>query len=196
MPASGGVTEQALKHKLDRVFKPSSKVDMQIPRSYCCTPAAVHNTERSYIQPTSQCSAAGIPWLPQEAADWLYNATHYASPLLQTLVGTHKAFDSKGCYVDSSNTPASGGQLAEWHGTELDSRRDRALIAYDTNVNFQVVVTPCFYFAKAWGVAAPVLESLDLSCRVRVPGKHYRICPKIPLAFDKWTEFCSEARLS
>ena len=29
-----------------------------------------------------------------------------------------------------------------------------------------------------------------------VPGKHYRICPKIPLAFDKWTEFCSEARLS
>ena len=83
------------------------------------------------------------------AADCLYNATHYAIPLLQTLLGTHNAFDSKECYVDSSNTPASGGQLAAWHGTELGSRRDRALIAYDRNVNFQAFVTPCFDFAKA-----------------------------------------------
>ena len=127
MPASGGI-ERDLKQILDRAFKPSSKVDMQIPRS--CTPAAVYNTERSYMQPTSQCSAADIPWLPQEAAAWLYNATHYAIPLLQTLLWTQKAFDSKGCYVDvPSNTPASGGQLAAWHGTELGSRRDRALIA-------------------------------------------------------------------
>lgn len=167
---------------------------MRNPRS---TPAAAYNTDRSYMQPTSIFCffAEDIPWLPQEVADWLYNATHYAIPLLQTLLGTHKAFDSKGCYVDSSNTPASGGQLAAWRGTELGSRRDRALIAYDTNANFQAFVTPCCDFSKVWGVAAPVLESFDLSCRVMVPGKHYRICPKNPLTFDEWLEFCREASI-
>jgi hypothetical protein len=93
MPASSGI-ERDLKQRLDRAFKPSSKVDMRIPRS--CTLAAVYNTEHSYMQLTSPCSTADIPWLPQEAADWLYNATHYAIPLPQTLLGTHKAFDSKG----------------------------------------------------------------------------------------------------
>ena len=29
-----------------------------------------------------------------------------------------------------------------------------------------------------------------------VPGKHYRVCPKIPLTFDKWIEFCREASMS
>ena len=103
MPAGGGITELDLKQRLDQAFNPSSKVDMQTPKN---TPAAVYHTASSYMQPSCQGSAADIPWLPQEAADWLYNATRYAIPLLQTLLGTHKAFNSKGYYLNQSNTPA------------------------------------------------------------------------------------------
>ena len=102
------------------------------------------------MQPRSKGpeSAADIPWLPQEAADWLYSATHYVLPLLQTRLGKDRSFTAEGKYLDERGQPASGGQLAAWHGTELGSRRDRALIAYDSNVNSVAFVTPCYDFAK------------------------------------------------
>jgi hypothetical protein len=182
-----------LEERLKEAFKPQSKVHMQQPTN---TPAAGYDLECSYMLPSCGGSAADIPWLPQEAADWLYNATHYAIPLLQTFLGTHKAFNAEGYYVDNNHTAASGGQLAAWRGTELGSRRERALIAYDRNVNFQAFVTPCCDFAQVWKAASQVLESFDLHCRIMVPDKHYRVCPKSPLAFDTWRESCHEARVS
>ena len=149
----------------------------------------------AYMQPKSaNRSATDIHWLPQEAADWLYQATHYSIPLLQTLLGTHKAFNRKGQYLDANGEPASGGQLVAFWGTELGSRRDRALIAYDTDVDFEAFVTPCCDCAKVWAAAAPCLESLDLSCKVTNPGKYCRICPRFPLTFNYWREWCHEVR--
>ncbi len=95
-----GVTAEDLKERLREAFKPNSNVHMRQPTD---TPAAGYDSEWSYMLPSCRGSTEDIPWLPQEAADWLYNATHYTIPLLQTLLGTHKAFNAEGCYVDYKN---------------------------------------------------------------------------------------------
>ena len=111
---------------------------MQTPSD---TPAAAYakaeNAAIAYMKPiNAPVSAKDIPWLPQEAADWLYQATHCAIPLLQTRLGTQKSFNSNDEYVDANGEPASDGQLAAFWGTEIGSRRDRALIAYDYDIGF------------------------------------------------------------
>ena len=59
---------------------------------------------------------------------------------VQTFLGAHKAFNAEGYYVGSNHTTASDRQLAAWRGTELVSRRERALIAYDANVTYIALV--------------------------------------------------------
>ena len=51
---------------------------------------------------------------------------HIVENAVQTFLGTHKAFNAEGYYVDSSHTTASGRQLVAWCGIELGSRRERA----------------------------------------------------------------------
>ena len=142
------------------------------------------------MQPTSNLQASKVHWLPQEAADWLYQATHYVIPFLQTLLGTNSAFDANGEYRDASGRPASGGQLAAFWGTEIGSRRDRALIAYDADVDFEAFVTPCCEFDKIWSAATKFLECRDLMCKITSPGKYYRVSPRHPLTSNKWKELC------
>ena len=86
-PASDGATSTELEHRLKDAFKPLGKVQMQTPSD---TPAAAYakaeNAAIVYMKPVNMpVSAKDILWLPQEAADWLYQATHCAIPLLQTL---------------------------------------------------------------------------------------------------------------
>ena len=50
--------------------------------------------------------AAHIQWMPQEAANWLYQVVHYAVPLIQNLLGIGNAFDATGQYCDCENRPA------------------------------------------------------------------------------------------
>ncbi len=195
-PASGGTISTDLKDRLNTAFKPLEKVHMRTPSG---APGADYinrtNAALVYMQPQRTTgSAKDIRWLPQEAADWLYQATHYSLPLLQTLLGTNQAFNRKGQYLNAKGEPASGGQLAAFWGTELGSRRDRALIAYDCDVDFEVFVTPCCDFSAVWSAATPIFESLDLSCSVTSPGKYYRISPKCPLTSNDWREWCHEAR--
>ena len=132
-PACGGATLAELENRLKDAFKPLEKVQLQQPSD---TPTAEYykaeNAAIVYMKPYSLPIAPKIiPRLPQEAADWLYQATLCAIPLLQTLLRTQKSFNSKGGYEDAMGEPASGGQLAAFWGTEIGSRRDRALIAYD-----------------------------------------------------------------
>ena len=96
--------------------------------------------------------------------------------------------------MDANGEPVSGGQLAALWGTEIGSRRDRALIAYDYDIDFEVFLTPCCDFDEVWSAAAPVLESLDLLCTVTTPGKYYRIAPRFPIAYNDWRDWCHEAR--
>ena len=105
---------------------------------------------------------------------------HYVMPFLQTLLGTNRAFDAHGVYRDAtSGEPASGGQLAAFWGTEIGSRRDRALIAYDADVDFEAFVTPCCDFDKIWSAATLFLESRDLMCKVTRKGSPRRHLPNI-----------------
>ena len=186
-----------LETRLRNAYKPREKVVMRTPRN---TPTAAYVTNpNSSVAYTTPLSATGVGtsvhhWLPQEAADWLYQATLYTMPLLQALLGTNKAFDSTGRYLDHKGRPASGGQLAAFYGTECGSRRDRALIAHDTDVDFEAFVTPDFDFHAVWGVAKPLLEAVDLVCTITRPGKYYRISPSRPLAFNDWTEWKHEVR--
>ena len=172
-PASGGGKcggaaswTLRIRSRLLRAFKPLDVVEMWQPSGSSVVASYVHEPDAAiaYMQPAGATddSATGIQWLPQEAADWLYQATHYVIPLLQTLLGTNSAFDANGEYRDASGRPASGGQLAAFWGTEIGSRRDRALIAYDADVDFEAFVTPCCEFDKISSAATEFVESRDL----------------------------------
>lgn len=185
VPACSGLTASELDSRLQTAFRPVGMVEMH---SSTNVPAAeyvkVADATSAYTRPAKEVRfAADIHWLPQEAADWLYQATHYALPLLQTLLETKKAFNATGHDLDSHG-----------EGTEIGCRRDRALIPYDNDVDFEASVTPCCDFANIWQLAASFLEEYDLSCRVTIPGKYYRISPRKPLTLDTWRELCHEIR--
>ena len=150
-PASGGITSTDLENRLKAAFKPVEKVPVQTPSD---TPVAAYiqkeDAATAYMQPVAASKhLQDLQWLPQEAADWLYQATHYSIPLLQTLLGTHKSFNLRGQYLDAEGKPASGGQLAAFWGAEIGSRWQRAMIPYDCDADFVVFVTPCCNFRKA-----------------------------------------------
>ena len=199
-PASGGgkcsgLDSSTLQTRLLRAFKPLDVVEIGQPSGSSVVASYVREQDAAiaYMQPagaTDDDSATGVQWLPQEAADWLYQATHYVIPLLQTLLGTNSAFDANGEYRDASGTPASGGQLAAFWGTEIGSRRDRALIAYDADVDFEAFLTPCCDFDTIWSAATAFLESRDLMCKTTIKGKYYRISPRRPLTSNHWKELC------
>ena len=207
-PASGGVASRlnvdwkscsvasTLETRLSHCYKPAEVVEMRHPVD---SAAAVYVREDdaaiAYMQPAAHVNKKEevfkVQWLPQEAADWLYQAMHYVMPFLQTLLGTNRAFDAHGVYRDAtSGEPASGGQLAAFWGTEIGSRRDRALIAYDADVDFEAFVTPCCDFDKIWVAATTYFESRDLMCKVTRKGKYYRISPRHPLTSNDWKEWC------
>ena len=124
-PASTDLeTTGRLQIKLQSAFKPSDIVVMQRPSD---SVAAAYMRQKdsaiTFMQTVADAtdSATSIQWLPQEAADWLYQATHYVIPFLQTLLGANNAFDAKGEYRDASGEPASGGQLVAFWGTEIGS---------------------------------------------------------------------------
>ena len=191
----GGDAFFTLRTRLLRAFQPLDVVEMGQPSDSSVVASYVNEPDAAiaYMQPagaTDDDSATGVQWLPQEAADWLYQATHYVIPLLQTLLGTNSAFDANGEYRDASGRPASGDQLAAFWGTEIGSRRDRAFIAYDADVDFEAFVTPCCEFDKIWSAAAEFLESRELMCKITNKGKYYRVSPRHPLTSNEWKELC------
>ena len=128
-----------------------------------------------------------VQWMPQPVADWLYQASHYAIPLIQAALGTKKAFDKRGQYLDAAGCPASGGQIVAFWGTEMASRRERGLFAHDNDMDWQIFITPDFDFHQAWLEIKKILDPLGLLCTGPV-GCYYRISPMQPLTFNAWDE--------
>jgi hypothetical protein len=193
-PASGGLSSDELERRFQNAFKPMHPVPLSQPID---TAAALYtnNDDAAICYMTARTSdAAGIQWMPQEAANWLYQVVHYAVPLIQNLLGTGNAFDATGQYFDSENRPACGGQIAAFWGTEIAMRRERALLAYDTDVDFQVFITPCCDFSAIWNLVKTALEPLGLVLSGPNEQQYYRISPKEPLTYNSWREWCHEAR--
>ena len=144
---------------------------------------------------TNSPGGSSIQYLPQECANWLYQASHYAVPLIQSLLGTGKAFDKRGRYLDAADgRPASGGQVVACWGTEMAARTERALFAYDVDMDWWVFVTPDVVFEDVWKLVKRCLEPLGFVCHGPNSHDYYRICPATPLTYNTWRELCHEAR--
>ena len=110
-------------------------------------------------------------------------------------MGRRGRFHSNGAFfIDDSNQPANGGQIACFWGTELGSRRDRGLTAWDFDVDLAVFVTPEYDFAKVWEQAKSVFEPLGYRLAEHSKGFKFRICPSEALAHSLWKETYQEAR--
>ena len=144
---------------------------------------------------SSHPSAAGIPFTPQPVANWLYQSLVLALEFFQGALGRRGRFHSNGTFLtDDTNQPANGGQIACFWGTELGSRRDRGLIAWDFDVDLAVFVTPGYDFAKVWEKAKTVFEPLGYRLAEHNKGFKFRICPSKALAHSPWKETYQEAR--
>jgi len=139
--------------------------------------------------------AAGIPFTPQPVANWLYQSMVLALEFFQGALGRRGRFHPNGDFLtDDTKQPASGGQIACFWGTELGSRRDRGLIAWDFDIDLAVFVTPGYDFARLWEKAKSVFEPLGYRLIEHSKGYKFRICPSEPLALNQWEETCEDAR--
>ena len=112
MPACGGLSSQELDIRYYAVFKPDQPIELPLPSDTAVAKfVAKPDAAIAYMQ-TNSPGGSSIQFLPQESANWLYQASHYAVPLIQSLLGTGKAFDNRGRYLDAADgRPASGGQV-------------------------------------------------------------------------------------
>ena len=91
--------------------------------------------------------------------------------------------------------PACGGMLCAFWGTEIGSRREQAMIAWDYDVDLAAFVTEDFDFASLWRQACEILTPLGLRCIEHDPDFKYRVCPEHALAHNDWRERYQLARL-
>ena len=141
-----------------------------------------------------------IPYTPMNVANWLYQVLLDTVTNLQSILGLGYRFDQDGSYLNDvygvdDTEPACGGQVVAFWGTELGSRREQAMIAWEYDVDLAVFVTPNCDFASLWRKLKMILEPLGLRCIEYAPGFKYRICPDQPLAYGVYRELYHETRL-
>lgn len=130
-----------------------------------------------------------VPFTPQPVVNWLYQVLGKSLSVIQDLLGTSASFQRDGSFIDrESGSPACGGMVTVFWGTEIGARRDQAMIAWDYDVDLAAFLTPNFDFDSLWRKASDILEPLGLKVMCHTPGVKYRICPKHALAWDDWKE--------
>ena len=140
--------------------------------------------------------AVGIPFTPQPVVNWLYQTLGYAMTVLQDLLGKSARFSADGTLLHgTTSAPASGGQVCAMWGTELGSRRDQSMVAWDYDVDLAIFRTPCCNFGDLWHQAKAKLEPCGLHLTEYHKGFKFRIAPATPLAWHEWRERYQEARL-
>jgi hypothetical protein len=193
-----GITLQRgiqIRRRLDAAFRPTEAVLLSTPTdTVLATYVKAPDACISFMEP-KEPQPLPVQWMPQPVADWLYQASHYAIPLIQAALGTKKAFDKRGQYLDAAGCPASGGQIVAFWGTEMASRRERGLFAHDNDMDWQIFITPDFDFHQAWLEIKKILDPLGLVC-TRPVACYYRISPMQPLTFNAWDEHQKQVRLN
>ena len=100
--------------------------------------------------------------MPPNIAKWLYQGLADVLVAFQTVLNGGGAFNAAGAYVTETGQPASGGEVVAWWGTELGSRREQAIIAWDYDVDLAVFVSPGVDIDSLWRQAKSMLEPLGL----------------------------------
>lgn len=95
------------------------------------------------------------PFTPQLVDNWLYQVMGMTLSVVQELLGDKAAFTQRGlCIERVGGSNACGGALSASWGRVLGSRRDKAMIAWDYDVDLMVSITPSFDFGSLWRQAA------------------------------------------
>ena len=81
-------------------------------------------------------------------------------------------------------------------GTELGSRKDKALIARDYAVDLVAFIIPSFDFGSLWRQAAEKTEPMGVRMFCHERGFKYRVGPPQPLAYGDWRERYQGARVA
>ena len=140
--------------------------------------------------------AAGIPFTPQPVVNFLYQALCYALSVLQKELGCHGRFHADGHFRSlDSHDLASGGEVCAFWGTEMGSRRDQALIAWDYDVDLAVFITDDFDLGGLWRRVSEKMVACCLRCFEHNPGFKFRMSPDSPLAWTSHRERYQETRL-
>ena len=140
--------------------------------------------------------AAGIPFTPQPVVNFLYQAMCYALSVVQNELGCHGRFHADGNFRSlESHELTSGGQVCAFWGTEIGSRRDQAMIAWDYDVDLAVFITDDFDLGGLWRRVSEKMVACGLRCFEHNPGFKFRMAPDSPLAWTSSRERYQETRL-
>ena len=134
-----------------------------------------------------------VLFMPPNIANWLYQAFGDVLVAFQAALNGNGAFDATGAYVTEEGTPACGGEIVAWWGTELGSRREQAIIAWDYDVDAAVFVSPGVDIDSLWRHIATTLKPLGLRASQHKDCK-FRLSPLNPVAWHPWRELYQETR--
>ena len=137
--------------------------------------------------------AGDVLFMTPNVANWLYQAFVDVLTGFQTALDGGGAFDASGAYLTKAGAPASGGEIVAWWGTEVGSRRDQSIIAWDYDVDFAVFVTPDMDVGSLWRRVSRVLRPLGLRATQHKKFK-FRVGPTKPIVWHEWRELYQETR--
>ena len=132
--------------------------------------------------------------MPPHIANWLYQAFADVLRAFQFVLGGGgggAAFDANGAYLTEAGEPACGGEIVAWWGTELGSRREQAIIAWDYDVDAAVFLSPGVDIDSLWRQVRDILEPLGL-CGSQHKDSKFRFSPSHPVAWHPWRELYQE----
>ena len=134
-----------------------------------------------------------VLFMPPHIANWLYQAFADVLRAFQFVLGGGAAFDANGAYLTEAGEPACGGEIVAWWGTELGSRREQAIIAWDYDVDAAVFLSPGVDIDSLWRQVRDILEPLGL-CGSQHKDSKFRFSPSHPVAWHPWRELYQETR--
>ena len=134
-----------------------------------------------------------VMFMPPNIANWLYQGLADVIVTFQTALDGGGAFDASGKYLTKAGERVTGGEIVGFWGTELGSRRDQAILAWDYDVDFAIFVTPDVDIDSLWRRASCVLKPLGMRC-IQHKSFKFRFTPTDPVAWFPWRELYQETR--
>ena len=136
-----------------------------------------------------------MQYAPQTVVNWIYQAIVDVMARIHSCFPPGGRFSASGEYFDKNGARTEGGEVVLFWGSELGSRREQSLIAWDYDADLAVFVTPGVDFKQLWcSHVSPMLLHLGLRLVEHDPGFKFRVTPDEPLAWAAWKELYQETR--
>ena len=105
------------------------------------TPLGAYKDDGALARITHISRNHEMQYTPQTVVNWIYQAIVDVMARIQSCFPPGGRFSASGEYFDKNGARTAGGEVVLFWGSELGSRREQSLIAWDYDADLAVFVT-------------------------------------------------------